>query len=589
MTTSPTAVAECPPQDELCSGFQILENLLDDVEDRQLCRNLAERWRARTFHLAVLGQFKRGKSTLVNALLGRPLLPAAVLPLTAIPTFIRRGKPERLVVHFLDGRTEQHQLEDIDRFVTEEKNPENRLRVERVEAYVSSPFLMPGVCIIDTPGIGSVLKHNTAATVNMLAHCDAALFVISPDPPITETEETFLRTVAGIIPRIIPVLAKADIVGPNELTQLLEYNTRLLRDLLENEIHLYTVAAARVLQSASGETVVEDGYEFASLRSDLERFLREEKEGLLRRSLAIRALTLAREQMNLLRLHVEALRMDAQTRKERLDRFLAEAIRLRREQEMAIDVLNADGARLIMAVNRSAPEIAERIQREATAELNRLIATVRDAKEIRHGFPYVKQAMSQFIEWAFTRERALLEKDVRKRVGEIAAEHIARSGELVHRLIHAAGDIFSLELATTAVVSEKEFHVEDYWPVLPPPVMLGTISLGALAPILPLSWLRKYHWRRISAAVEESIRTNTERLRFGIARGIEATLAGIRDELRRHYDELVRRVQASVESATEMQKQGQESRQRREEELLRHLEKLRELEHKLARWANGET
>lgn len=589
MTPAPTAVAECPPQDDLCTSFHKLESLLDDEEDRQLCRRMAERWRARTFHLAVLGQFKRGKSTLINALLRRALLPSAVLPLTAIPTFIRRGDRERLIVKFLDGHTEQHQLEDIERFVTEEKNPENRLRVEHVEAFVSSPFLLPGVCIIDTPGIGSVLKHNTAATVNMLAHCDAALFVISPDPPITETEETFLRTVAGIIPRVIPVLAKADIVGPNELEQLLEYNTRLLRDLLESEVHLYPVAAARLLQSALGGTVVEEGYEFARLRDDLERFLREEKEGVLRRSLAIRALTLAREQMNLLRLRVEALRMDAQTRKERLDRFLAEAARLRREQEMAIDVLNADGARLIMTVNRSAPVIAERIQREAMGELNRLIASVHDPKEVRHGFPSVKQAMSQFIEWAFTRERALLEKEVRKRVAEIATEHIARSGELVHRLIHAAGDIFSLELAATAVVSEREFHVEDYWPVLPPPVMLGTISLGVLAPVLPLSWLRKYHWRRISAAVEESVRTNTERLRFGIARGIEATLAGIREELRRHYDELVRRVQASIESATEMEKQGQESRQRREEELLQLLAKLGELEHQLARWANGET
>ncbi|MCX7625888.1 MAG: dynamin family protein [Candidatus Sumerlaeaceae bacterium] len=588
MITSPMAVFQGHAEDDLCSHLQKLEALLDDQNDRQLCRTLAERWHARTFHLAVLGQFKRGKSTLVNALLGRQLLPAAVLPLTAIPTFIRRGEPERLVVHFADGRSEQHPLEAIDQFVTEEKNPENRLHAERVEAFIQSPFLQPGVCIIDTPGIGSVLKHNTAATVNMLSHCDAALFVISPDPPITETEEAFLRTVASIIPRIIPVLAKADIVSPRELEQLREYNTKLLQESLEDDVHLYAVAAARVLHRPPDEIVCDDGYEFARLRRDLARFLSEDKEKLLRRSLTIRALILAREQMNMLRLQLEALRLDTQTRKERLERFLLEAARLRREQEIAIDVLNADGARLIMTVNRAAPKIAESICHEASAELARLIAGVSHTKEIRHGFPSVKQAMTHFIEWVFTRERARLEKDVRKRVTEIAAEHMTRSSDLVQRLIHAAGDIFSLELATTAAISEKELHLEDYWPVLPPPVMLGTITLGALGPILPLAWLRSYHLRRINAAVEESVRINTERLRFGLASGIEATLAGIRDELRRHYDELVRRVQVSVESATEMEKHGEQSRRMREEELLQRLEKLAELENRLERWANGE-
>ena len=56
------------------------------------------------FHLAVLGQVKRGKSTLINALLGEDVLPSSVVPLTVIPTFIRYGIQRQIRVRFNDGR-----------------------------------------------------------------------------------------------------------------------------------------------------------------------------------------------------------------------------------------------------------------------------------------------------------------------------------------------------------------------------------------------------------------------------------------------------------------------------------------------------
>lgn len=67
---------------------------------------LARRLEAGRFDITVVGEFKRGKSTLLNALLGRPLLPVDVLPLTAVATEVAYG-PERVVVHRLDGTIEE--------------------------------------------------------------------------------------------------------------------------------------------------------------------------------------------------------------------------------------------------------------------------------------------------------------------------------------------------------------------------------------------------------------------------------------------------------------------------------------------------
>ena len=56
---------------------------------------------------------------------------------------------------------------------------------------------MHGQVLIDTPGIGSTFRHNAQATLNFLPQCDAALFLVSADPPITEVEVDFLKEVRG--------------------------------------------------------------------------------------------------------------------------------------------------------------------------------------------------------------------------------------------------------------------------------------------------------------------------------------------------------------------------------------------------------
>ena len=132
--------------------------------------------------MAALGQFKRGKSTLLNALLGMPLLPMGVTPVTAIPTFIRAGDSTRIRITF-DGDKEPIIVSDgeeipeiLENYISEARNPHNRLRVAGVAIEAPSEFLRQGVTLIDTPGVGSTFLHNTSAAEASLAECDAAVF-----------------------------------------------------------------------------------------------------------------------------------------------------------------------------------------------------------------------------------------------------------------------------------------------------------------------------------------------------------------------------------------------------------------------------
>jgi hypothetical protein len=131
----------------------------DDTRFAARLDALADRLGAGRLQLAVLGQFKRGKSSFINALLGVPLLPSGVVPVTAIPTYIAWGASPLVEVWFHDGRAPtlfhpsdaDATREIVARFVAEEANRENRLNVSRVQVSFPADFLRGGIVLIDTP------------------------------------------------------------------------------------------------------------------------------------------------------------------------------------------------------------------------------------------------------------------------------------------------------------------------------------------------------------------------------------------------------------------------------------------------------
>jgi hypothetical protein len=143
------------------------------------------------FYVACVGQFKRGKSTLLNALVGQSLLPAGVVPITTAVTVLRYGERVRARVRL---GAEWHDIapSELAAYVSEEQNPANEKGVSVVEVFVPNSLLASGMCLVDTPGIGSVITANTEATRAFVPHIDAALVVIGADPPISADEVTLI-------------------------------------------------------------------------------------------------------------------------------------------------------------------------------------------------------------------------------------------------------------------------------------------------------------------------------------------------------------------------------------------------------------
>ena len=206
-------------------------------------RALSQRLRDGATYIVCLGQFKRGKSTLLNALIGAPVLPVGVTPVTSVITVVRYGERPGVAVQFLSGAVGVVPIEALAYYVTEDGNHENRLAVKSVEVTWPSALLSTGVCLVDTPGIGSVFAGNTQVTLDFVPQVDAALIVVGADPPISRDELSLVRSVSALTPALIVVSNKSDRVGDDELARARAFTETQLAECVGRSVPVWAVSA----------------------------------------------------------------------------------------------------------------------------------------------------------------------------------------------------------------------------------------------------------------------------------------------------------------------------------------------------------
>ena len=213
-------------------------------------RELAARVAEGRFYVACVGQFKRGKSSLLNALVGYEVVPTGYIPVTAVPTVIRFGDKLHARVRMRDGAWRDVAVADLKEYVTEELNPENKKGVDGAEVFVPSALLSSGMCFVDTPGLGSVFAGNSVTTQAFIPHIDAALVVVGADPPIAGEELTLVEAVGKQVQDLILVINKADRTSDPERAAAATFT----RDILEKRLHrpmgdVFEVSAAERMEN----------------------------------------------------------------------------------------------------------------------------------------------------------------------------------------------------------------------------------------------------------------------------------------------------------------------------------------------------
>ncbi len=248
---------------------------------------LRQRLESNVFNLVVMGEFKRGKSSVINALIGEDVLPVGVVPLTAIATILEYGEVPATQILFQDGTEMQADLRALWDFATEKGNPGNEKSVSEVRVSWPSPWLRSGVRLIDTPGIGSVYRHNSAITYGLLPRADAVLLVLSVDQPIGQVEYDFLKQVQDYAGRIFFLLNKADLLTATDLAESQAFTSQVIAEAMDGPVTLYPFSARLALEghkNRSADQLTQSG--FPDFTEALKLFLAEDKGNALITSLA---------------------------------------------------------------------------------------------------------------------------------------------------------------------------------------------------------------------------------------------------------------------------------------------------------------
>ena len=309
--------------EELLSGAEILAG------QEARARALGEKLEDSSLTVAVIGQFKRGKTFLVNALLEREILPTGIVPITSVAAKISYGE-DSYSVSFLNGLVKKVSGSEIGTYINEQENPDNRLGVDSVEISVPADFLEGGICLVDTPGIGSYHKKNTDAAYAFIRKSDAVIFLLSVDSPINEIEIDILRNTEEYAAKFFFAVNKIDTIGGEELKAYLNYCRELLCMLTGAEdLTLYPISA-------------KEGTGLAELKAALNENLKGRLREILEKSAALKLKDIISCALSQIELYWKVLLMPPAVLKGSLKDMEQMLLEMREKAQLIVKELEAD-------------------------------------------------------------------------------------------------------------------------------------------------------------------------------------------------------------------------------------------------------
>lgn len=205
--------------------------------DFKMARELLEKGE---FNLAVCGKVKNGKSSLINALIGRELLPVCTDVATSRVFKISHSQEEKFYVVYGNGNRKEISQQELATYgsqavINKEGEAEIENTISYIQVFTPMDFLPEGVSLIDTPGIGSTYPHHTAITKQYIRQADAVMFVINPTP-LEDIEVEFLKKIVNVTPGILFVTTKIDQNGNDSVEESLERNRQKIEEAVGNDL-----------------------------------------------------------------------------------------------------------------------------------------------------------------------------------------------------------------------------------------------------------------------------------------------------------------------------------------------------------------
>jgi GTP-binding protein EngB required for normal cell division len=505
-----------------------------------------------TFNLVILGQFKRGKSTFINALLGADVLPTAIVPLTSVVTILRYGGELQVKVHYLGGLHQEVGLADLSAFITERENPQNRKGVKEVEVFYPSAYLKGGVRIIDTPGAGSVYRHNTDVAYAYLPYVDAGVFIVSADPPLSGSEHQFLKDVRGYVNKLFFLLNKIDQVSEEEQQESLEFTRQILEDDLgAGLVRIQPLSARMALEAKkNGDEAKLKRSLLPDFERELQEFLIHEKGKVFLTAIINNLLKLISDQTISFQLEQEALKLPVQELSERIARFEQEIKIIQKHREDNQYLLKGH---LNKIISRLEEEIRVFKQEEPPVLHEALEAEY--SQRIQRGGGNLRDELEQFvfarIQETFNAWRQQLTEQISGLLEDAHHEFALKTNETIDRILALTSDIFELKLKPFTAVETLKKKSDFYFLLKDDPVGLELIQL-AVTSALPQFLARKMILKNMKLSVTELLDRHCGRVRHDLVNRLNTTVKEFQQALNEKIDLTLDGIRLSFQKALAM-------------------------------------
>lgn len=510
-------------------------------------RALVERVCEGRFFVACLGQFKRGKSTVINALIGEPLLPSGVAPVTSVVTVVRFGD-RRARVRLGPTEWRDVPIDNLGRYVSEAGNPRNAKGVTAVEVFCRSKLLQDGMCLVDTPGIGSVFLDNTEETRAFVPQVDAALVVLGGDPPISGEELALVDDVSKRVRDVLFVLNKADRLSREELGEARTFTESVLGGRASAPPRLLEISALSCLERRG------PARDWPTLVEELERLARAGGGDLIAKAAARGAGMLVARLRQALVEQREALSRPVEESARRLTELRRCAANAEQSLVELTHLFNAEQQKLAKRFD----DDRERFVRGARPRIEALISERLGAAPIGRG-PRLRQfAIDQALDLTeqVVREWMEVERPIAEReFAAVTERFVAHANAFLERL-RASGELPSdalaaLLVAETGLRARSRYHFASFMTLATPPVWLWLTDWFRSAPGAQSSALRAG-----LGFAARLLEVNANRVVGDLDERMIESRRSVEGALRRRLQEVVTTAERAARRANEVRDRG---------------------------------
>jgi GTPase Era involved in 16S rRNA processing len=534
-------------RDELREALAELADLADELGSSaatDAARVLDKKLVENRFNVVVFGEFKRGKTTFVNALLGADILPVAVVPLTSIVTAVTWGEEIRARIVFLDAHEEDVSLDDLPGYVTERGNPENRLGVARAIVCHPSEDLRDGVFLIDTPGVGSVYRHNTEAARAFLSESDVVIFLTSADPAISEAERAFLEDVRDQASRLFFVLNKIDYLSGIDRDEGIAFTRGVVADAVGHDIVLYPLSARRALLAK----LVDDPSELAAsglpaFEHDFRAFLLDEKGRTILDSIAARALRVVEAERNTLDVQERALQLPVEEILDARRRMEEVFVHARARQRDLHSLLRQETETLVSALENDLAEMRAAEEGTLLRTASEWIEQLEDARRAREDLDrFVKDTLRADID----RWRHLEEQELAASFRNGTARFVEEADQTERETVRLCGEILGIRLASEGPPVDLSSDTRFSLNIFEVPTILESL-LPDVRRLLPRGTARRLLERGLKERIPSLVDMYSGRLRWDFVQRLEQSRLELEVRLEGRLEETIGSLSAAIE------------------------------------------